>query len=63
MYLPKEARTYEAEQAPLAPDIDLEAVTRYLDQQADEDRRVPVAFWLVTAVGLVIFSLLMLVLF
>ncbi|MCE6949907.1 hypothetical protein LAZ29_03075 [Cereibacter sphaeroides] len=64
MYLPKEARSDETpDQAPPARDIDLEAVTRYLDQQADEDRRVPVAFWFVMAAGLVILSPLLLVLF
>ncbi|MCE6967450.1 hypothetical protein [Cereibacter sphaeroides] len=64
MYLLKDARhDEEPDQAPSVTDIDLEAVRRFLDRQAEEDRRVPAAFWIVTAASLVIFSLLLLALF
>lgn len=61
MYLPKAAETEEMpNQAPAIHGIDLKAVAHALDQQAEENRKIPVGFWVVISSGLGLLLLLVL---
>ncbi|WP_145111843.1 hypothetical protein ACN9JG_21190 (plasmid) [Cereibacter azotoformans] len=54
MYISNETGKERPEPMPSRRHIDLEAVKRALDRQADEERKVPAGFWLVAAPGLII---------
>ncbi|WP_145111902.1 hypothetical protein ACN9JG_20820 (plasmid) [Cereibacter azotoformans] len=61
MYLPKPSETEQMpDQAPSIYGIDLEAVAHALDQQAEENCKVPVGFWLLIFSGLGLLLLLVL---
>ncbi|MGP3699755.1 hypothetical protein [Rhodobacter sp. NSM] len=59
MYISNETGKDRPEPMPSGRPINLEAVKRALDRQAEEERRVPAAFWLVVGPGLLMFALVL----
>ncbi|MGC9449542.1 hypothetical protein [Cereibacter johrii] len=58
MYISNEADKDRSGSIPSKGDIDLEAVSRALDRQAEEKRLIPAVFWVVVSPALLILVVL-----
>ncbi|MEA5163253.1 hypothetical protein U5903_20910 [Cereibacter johrii] len=58
MYISNETDKDRSGPIPSKGDIDLEAVRRALDRQAEEKRLIPAVFWVVVSPALLIFIVL-----
>ncbi|QCP87938.1 hypothetical protein EYE35_20035 [Cereibacter sphaeroides] len=58
MYISNETDKDRSGSIPSKRDIDLEAVSRALDRQAEEERLIPAVFWVVVSPALLILVVL-----